>query len=465
MTAFYRVASTLTKLALAPAARRFRRDLDQPGTAQERLLRELIARTSVTEYGSSHALARTDDYEAFATKMPIVDYDDLEPWIDAGRLVAEPVLSYELTSGSTAPSKRIPYTRSLRDSFHRMFGLWLYDILTNGPPLETGRFFLRTDDDLQFLRRPMSALVRRFLITDLSAQPEGISIWNPSTLLLVLDEIDRPLESVKLISCWASANARRGADALRAKFPNATLQPKGLLATEAPVTIPLFEASGFVPLLNEVFIELEGDDSRVARLHEAEVGREYALIVSQKGGLLRYRLGDRVRVTHRFRATPCLAFLGRADDVSDLVGEKLSESFVRRVISMIAPEARYGVALPRSGVGPPTPAACGAGAPPRSAAPHYTIVVDRAAAPQELLSRRVEIALTESHRYREARLLGQLAAARVVVVPDVEARVLDYFVHRGMKAGDVKPVALIKDAADAEALAQILEECRAPALQ
>lgn len=445
MTAIFRAASTAVKLALAPAARRFRRDLDQPRVAQTRLLRKLIVRTSATEYGASHALDRDDDYETFAAKMPVVDYDALEPWIDAGRLVAEPVLFHELTSGSTAPSKRIPCTRSLRDSFDRMFALWLHDILTNGPALETGRFFLRGDDDLHFLRGPMTALVRRFLVTDLNEEPEVISIWNPSTLLLALDEIDHPLESVRLISCWASANASRGAEALRARFPNAMLQPKGLLATEAPVTLPLLEADGFVPLVNEVFIELEDESGHVALLHEAEACGEYALIISQKGGLIRYRLGDRVRVTHRFRGSPCLDLVGRVDDVSDLVGEKLSERFVRSVISMIAPAARYGVALPRGS--------------------HYVIVVDHSAESEDVLSRRAEAELMESHRYREARLLGQLAAVRVRVIADIEELVLGHFVRSGMKAGNIKPAALIRNLADADALDSVLEERRAPALQ
>ena len=56
------------------------------------------------------------------------------------------------------------------------------------------------------------------------------------------------------------------------------------------------------------------------------------MIVSQKGGLTRYRMNDRVQVAGRYRATPCLRFVGRASEVSDLVGEKLHERFVREAL-------------------------------------------------------------------------------------------------------------------------------------
>jgi len=202
MTPFFRAASAGFRAAVAPMARAFRRDLDHPERTQKRLLHQLIGRTSQTAYGRFHSLDASDGYEAFAEKMPVVRYDSLlesrlhpnnnkgddravraglqpdeltpvphpvESWID--QIVAEPVLFYELTSGSTSASKRIPYTRSLRDSFHRMFLLWLNDILENGPRLDTGRFFMSVSpsaiggaDDLHYLRGPLASLMRRFVI-------------------------------------------------------------------------------------------------------------------------------------------------------------------------------------------------------------------------------------------------------------------------------------------------------------
>src|SRR6185295_8804456 len=56
---------------------------------------------------------------------------------------------------------------------------------------------------------------------------------------------------------------------------------------------------------------------------------------SQRGGLSRYRIGDRVRVSHVYRRTPCLTFVGREGSVSDLVGEKLHETFVAEALDRL----------------------------------------------------------------------------------------------------------------------------------
>lgn len=44
---------------------------------------------------------------------------------------------------------------------------------------------------------------------------------------------------------------------MQLQFPNVFVQGKGLLATEAPMTIPLIEANGYVPVLDEVFLNLK----------------------------------------------------------------------------------------------------------------------------------------------------------------------------------------------------------------
>ena len=43
---------------------------------------------------------------------------------------------------------------------------------------------------------------------------------------------------MRLISCWAHGNAARALQHLRAYFPHAIIQPKGVLATEAFVSFP-----------------------------------------------------------------------------------------------------------------------------------------------------------------------------------------------------------------------------------
>ena len=409
----------LAQLALVPRRRAFLRALDQCRETQDAVLRDIVRRTSRSPYGRAHGIDARDGYEAFAAKVPIVTYDDLLPWIL--QLNDEPVLFYAPTSGSTAASKRIPYTRALRRSFHRMFLVWLEDILRNGPRLTRGTLFIPSASDLEFLERGLAKLLRRYLVP-LAGNPEVVSVWNASVLHGIA-----PMPNVKLVSCWAT-----GAESLRELFPNAVIQHKGLLATEAPVTIPLFDAPGFVPVLDEVFFELEDDRGHVHRLDEVALGEEYALILSQKGGLVRYRLGDRVRATHAYRNAPCLAFLGR-EGVSDLAGEKLSEGFAREVLSLAA-GGRFAALLPEER--------------------GYVVVTDHGDA--AAIGTQVEEQLLRSYRYAEARALGQLAPVRGVVAEDAPGRWLDYFESKGMRRGDVKPPSLVRDRDDARALAEIL---------
>lgn len=434
--------------ALAPRRRAFLRALDDPRAAQDAVFRDIVARTSRTAYGRAHHIDARDDYSALSAKLPIVTYDELQPWMERQieredrQIVDEPVLFYERTSGSTAPSKMIPYTRALRRSFHRMFLVWLEDILRRGPRLERGTAYISvsplrdggmtargvpvgTKSDVDFLERGFGALLRRFLVP-LHGRPEVISVWNP----MLLQKVDR-LDSVRLVSCWAT-----GAESLRERFPNAVVQHKGLLATEAPVTIPLFDAPGFVPVLDEVFLECEDATGHVRRIHELNAGEEYALIVSQKGGLVRYRLGDRVRVSHVYRGAPCLDFLGR-DGVSDLAGEKLSEGFARDVLTGLAD---FAVLLPESD--------------------RYLVVADRGDA--SAIAARTEESLLRSFRYREARHLGQLGPARAVVSPDASRLWMEYFESKGMRVGDIKPPSLVRDRGDACALAELLTRDASP---
>src|ERR1044072_534747 len=126
----------------------FKKALQTPRESQQQLLKKIIHRLAETEYGRSFKIKANDDYPAFAAKMPMQSFDELCEWIERQQqtekniLVAEPVLFYEKTSGSSAAAKMIPYTKSLKDSFNRMFCIWLADLLANLPELKTGKTFI-----------------------------------------------------------------------------------------------------------------------------------------------------------------------------------------------------------------------------------------------------------------------------------------------------------------------------------
>ncbi len=191
-----------------------------------------------------------------------------------------------------------------------------------------------------------------------------------------------------------------------------------------------------MPLLDEVFFELEDVDTKqLFLLHQAVLGRSYELVISQKGGLCRYRMGDRVRVTHFYGATPCLDFVGRGHDTSDLVGEKLQEDFVAHALrDLPLAQGAFWTLLPV-----------------RSPRDHYVLLLDGLGTSDDEseLARQVDAALRQAHHYEHARALGQLGPVRVVRSAGAADLIRDHHVKRGMKWGDIKPRLLFTQPADA----------------
>jgi hypothetical protein len=456
--------------------------------AQRRTLARIVRACVATDYGRAIGLSGSAGMDEFRARTPIVNYAEIEPWIQRQRAKGGAVISpgrtrcYEPTSGSSGHAKHVPYNDALLRSFRSLFLIWARDLLVHVLHPRSGRTFMSISsplgtqdgfaDDREYLGGAMRLLIGRFLVTrkawrDLQdpeqfrdalsctlaacADLEIVSVWNPSYLLILLEhfelyrdrllsELPRarrvvlerdPLQwhhvwpSLQLISCWAEGAAAAPAARLGSLFPAAVLQPKGLLATEAPITIPLAEAGGCVPLVDEVFLELEEDDGRVRLLHEAEEGAEYALVVTQSGGLLRYRLGDLVKVEGRYRSAPLLQFAGRKDSVSDLVGEKLDETFVAQALCEVAASDTFSTLLPVL---------------PEGGRPHYWLLTDdaRPAFPQAM-----EDALMRAFRYREARLLGQLGALQALVLPEMRRAVHDALAASGISEGNIKDRALL----------------------
>jgi GH3 auxin-responsive promoter len=247
------------------------------------------------------------------------------------------------------------------------------------------------------------------------------------------DPIDTQLIWPRLatISAWGDGASRVYAQRLQDMFPQAHLQPKGLLATEGAITLPWQGAA--VPALMSAFLEFIDDDDEASLCDELLEGASYRVVMTTPGGLYRYDLGDRVRCTGHIGVLPRLEFIGRAGIASDIVGEKLSEDFV-------------GSALDRVGG-----TACLAAR--ATATPFYELLID-AHADDDLTSHAalIEQRLRTNPQYAYARELGQLGP----VVPRAVERLLDRYTQvqaqRGCRLADIKPPVLIGDPASYDAL-------------
>lgn len=233
---------------------------------------------------------------------------------------------------------------------------------------------------------------------------------------------------LQVVSCWGEQAAHAGWERLRAKLPHVLVQAKGLLATEAVVTIPYRDRAPLA--LTSHFFEFIDDAGNVRRAHELERGRRYEVLVTNGGGLWRYRLGDVVECTGHLAATPTLRFLGRATHVSDLRGEKLSEAFVADAIRSLWD-------------GTPAPAYAVLRAWEEADSAGYELLLSNESYVERRneLSARLDAALRGNPNYALARRLGQLQAPRLVPVsPDAGGEELRR--HHG-RLGDAKPRVLI----------------------
>jgi hypothetical protein len=239
-----------------------------------------------------------------------------------------------------------------------------------------------------------------------------------------------------LLSMWTDAQAAHAVGPARRRFEGVEIQGKGLLATEGVVTLPLFNAPAPVLAVRSHFYEFvdpEKPEARPRLAHELEQDREYVVLLSTSGGLLRYRLGDLVRVEGFVDATPCLRFMGRADAVSDLVGEKLAATRVTAVLDVTLPPL-FGGARPRFVML----------APEWEAPPAYRLFLETDA-PDERLTEAAEAterALREGFHYRYARELGQLGPVRAVRVREGARQYEARCMALGQRAGDIKPADL-----------------------
>lgn len=346
-----------------------------PLAKTEDWLESLLWRNRNTHY--LRQFGQPNNLVSFRRQVPLARYEDLEPHV--GRIVAGEVdvlfsgrpVAYERTGGNSGGSKLIPYSAEGLCDFQQCIVPWLahtvrrHDIsgrayFSISPATRATEFIgtipLGLSDTAYLGERAGRALyqatavpfdvssIENFVVwkeqtlahlyaaTDL----ELISVWNPTFLLRLLADCPDTQQlwpRLKVVSCWTSGTASRYVEAIRQLFPQATIEPKGLLATEAVVTVPDEQCN--LALVSHGFFEFSRD-GMVYLESELVIDFEYEVIVTTASGLYRYLTGDRVKYLGlNSEGRPILEFIGRDSLTSDLVGEKLTEAFVTQCLATI----------------------------------------------------------------------------------------------------------------------------------
>ena len=500
------IANSLWIGSSFPAWRKFQQALHDPAEVQQGLLRRMLAVNANCAYGRAHGFGEIRSYEDFTRRVPLVDYEELEPWIDRIRRGESRVLTTEAvthlipTSGSTGARKLIPFTAGLQKQFDMAISPWMVGLARQQPnillgpaywsitppnqPLEKEKSVVPVGfaEDANYLGGVKARLVRAAMISPgdfntttsldefrfrtllcLLRQRDLrlISIWHPSFLTLLLDALPnhwnkivkqisfensnraRELEQadphqpeslwphLRVISCWGDGHAGLPLAEVRRRFPNVLVQPKGVLATEAFVTIPIGE---FHPIaVRSHFFEFIDERGRVRRVHELREQETYEVVVTTAGGLWRYRMHDQIQVTGHLGKTPSLRFIGRSGNVSDLFGEKLSEAFVAKTIQELLADCG---ASPRFIMLAPDEDTTGW---------RYTLYVE-GNLPADAAGK-VDRLLRQNPHYAQCRELGQLQTVRVFHITGRGYESLTaHLVSEGKRLGDIKPMPLSRSA-------------------
>lgn len=236
---------------------------------------------------------------------------------------------------------------------------------------------------------------------------------------------------LRVISCWTHGPSALYAARLHERFPDVEMQGKGLVATEAFVSLPL--EPGLDPVLAVRSHFFEFVDPAGGAVHLAQEVREgglYRVLVTTEGGLYRYDLGDLVRVTGRLGDAPCLRFVGREGNVSDLFGEKLHGPLVAETVDGLLDRDAI---RPRFRMLAPVEAAGGTG---------YALFIGAEVRQPGRLARELDEALRTNFHYDHCRKLGQLTGVRIFQLdpagPSGEAVYQEALLARGLKPGEIK---------------------------
>jgi len=202
------------------------------------LLETLIASNAESAYGRAHNFASIQSIEEYRQSVPLVQYEDIRPWVDrvaageSGVLTKERVIAFFKTSGSLSKPKLIPVTTTLMRQKVATFATYWEQIYDLYPGVRDGMmvsnfsdasdterthagievysesgFWARRGRSLHSLQRwPLPAAIRLVKDSDarlyatarllLQADLHCIMCLNPSTLLQFLRTIEQHADSL-----------------------------------------------------------------------------------------------------------------------------------------------------------------------------------------------------------------------------------------------------------------------------
>ncbi len=354
--------------------------LKYPTDVQNELLLRLVLSAKGTEFGVQHDFSSINNYEDFASKVPIQQYESIEPLIERCRKGEQnlfwptKIKWFAKSSGTTnAKSKFIPVSDEAIEYCHLkagkdMLGLYINNNenaeLFNGKGLRLGGSSAVYEDNNSYFGDLSAIIIENMPFwADFSSAPKQetalMSEWETKMEAIINETINENITSLVGVPSWMlvflnKVLEKTGKDNVLEVWPNLEVyfhggvnfnpyreQYKKLIPKDDFKYYETYNASeGFFALQDEngsydlllildygIFYEFipmdeyNGEDSKAIPLSEVKKGVNYAMVISTNGGLWRYLIGDTVKFTcldpYRLRIT------GRTKHHINVFGEEL----------------------------------------------------------------------------------------------------------------------------------------------
>ncbi len=222
--------------------------------------------------------------------------------------------------------------------------------------------------------------------------------------------------NLDLLAIWTAGSCGAYVRSLGPYFGDVTIRDHGLSASEGRMTIPLHDGrpEGILDVTTHYFefipeAEYGNEDATVLEAHELTEGHNYFILLTTSSGLCRYDICDVVQCRGFHETTPLLTFLHKGAHISNITGEKVSESQVVDAVNDSVEQMQ--ISLGNYSV-----------IPVWDDPPQYQLMVEAGDLPESALgdglANHVEERLQELNcEYREKRLSGRLAPMKFVSLP------------------------------------------------
>lgn len=329
--------------------------MNHPFETQKGILFSQLFHAEETEYGKKNGFNSISTYEDFRNKVPIVNYEDFEPYIERTRKGEKDIIwpglikNFAKSSGTTnAKSKYIPITQESLELCHLKAGKDMVAIYANNHPenqlFSNKNLRLGGSSELYENFNTKFGDLSAILIDNLpfwveitttpSKKVSLMSEWESKLKAIVSEVKNEEVGSLIGVPSWMMVLLQRvlketGKASISELWPNLEVffhggisfkpyreQYRELIGKEISYYEIYNASEGFFGIQDQpgsdemllmldygIFYEFipmdkfDRNNLRAIPLEEVEIGKNYAIVITTNGGLWRYLIGDTVKFT------------------------------------------------------------------------------------------------------------------------------------------------------------------------